>query len=147
MTITVFIASPLAPELVESIRAVDPARVAVIHEPDLLPRMRFASDHVGMPATHDPEQHKRWREGLGKADILWDFPAKDPDGTGGLAYAPRVKWIQGTSAGIGQKVKSLGLQGSDIICTTARGVHGGQSAEFVFLALLMHVKNIRHLET
>ena len=146
MTITIFIASPLSQDLVDQIRAVDPMRVDVIYEPDLLPRMRFASDHIGVPAMRTPEQQNRWREGLAKADILWDFPANDPDGGGGLAYAPRVKWIQGTSAGIGQKVKALGLERSSIICTTARGVHGGQSAEFVFLALLMHVKNIRHLE-
>ena len=145
--LVVFIASPIAPELVERIRAVNPARVEVIFEPDLLPKMRFLSDHVGTPAVHTPEQHRRWRELLARADILWDFPANDPDGSGGLAYAPKVKWIQGTSAGIGQKVKARGLQDSSVICTTARGVHGGQSAEFVFLALLMHAKNIRHLET
>jgi phosphoglycerate dehydrogenase-like enzyme len=147
MTITIFIASPLSQDLVDQIRAVDPMRVDVIYEPDLLPRMRFASDHIGVPAIRTPQQQSRWRDGLAKADILWDFPANDPDGGGGLAYALRVKWIQGTSAGIGQKVKSLGLQDSHIICTTARGVHGSQSAEFVFLALLMHVKNARHLET
>src|SRR5215472_4429642 len=145
MTITIFIASPLSQDLVDQIRAVDPMRVDVIYEPDLLPRMRFASDHIGVPTMRTPEQQIRWREGLAKADILWDFPANDPDGEGGLAYAPRVKWIQGTSAGIGQKVKSLGLQNSEIICTTARGVHGSQSAEFALFALLMHAKNHRHL--
>jgi phosphoglycerate dehydrogenase-like enzyme len=147
MTTTIFIASPLSHELVDRIRSVDRNNTEVIFEPDVLPRMRFPSDHIGTPAKRSAEQQARWRAGLAKAEVLWDFPAKEADGSGGLAYAPQVRWIQGTSAGIGEKVKSLGLQESDIICTTARGVHGGQSAEFVFLCLLMHTKNLQHLQT
>jgi phosphoglycerate dehydrogenase-like enzyme len=40
----------------------------------------------------------------------------------------------------------LGLRDSDVICTTARGLHGKPLAEFVFLAILMHVRGLRHLE-
>jgi phosphoglycerate dehydrogenase-like enzyme len=145
--LVVFIASPLMPGLIDQIRAIDPDRVEVIYEPDLLPRMRFASDHAGEPVVHTPEQHRRWCEHLSRADVLWDFPADDPDGSGGLAYAPRVKWIQATSTGISHKILARGLQDSPIICTSARGTHGSQSAEFVFLALLMHAKNFRHLQS
>ena len=42
MTTTIFIASPLSPDLVERIRAVDPVRTEVIFEPDLLPRLLAA---------------------------------------------------------------------------------------------------------
>ena len=146
MTVTVFITSPMEPECIETMRGVDPGRVEVIFEPDLLPRMQHVGDHKGAPFTRNAEQQRRWREHLGRAEILWNFPAEDPDGGGGLAYAPRVRWIQGISAGIGQKVKALGLLDTDVICTTSRGLHGKPLAEFVFLALLIHVRGLRYLE-
>ena len=146
MKTIVFITSPLALEHVEQIRAVDPEQLEVIYEPDLLRPMRFSSDHIGAPFLRTPDQERRWRDNLAKSEVLWDFPSGTEDETSGLTRAPGVKWIQGTSAGIGQKVKSLGLQNSEIICTTARGVHGSQSAEFAFLALLMHAKNHMHLD-
>jgi len=38
-----------------------------------------------------------------------------------MAAASRLKWIQTTSTGVGQDVKALGIQDSDILITTARG--------------------------
>jgi phosphoglycerate dehydrogenase-like enzyme len=147
MPVIVFIASPLPAEHVEVIRAVDPGRVEVIYEPDLHPpRLRFFGDHKGLPFVRTPEQQARWRHHLARAEVLWDFPPNDPDGGGGLAYAPKVKWIQGTSTGIGQRVAALGLQDSPIICTTARGMHGRPVAEFAFLGILMHLRGLRQLE-
>ncbi len=128
----VFIASPLEPEHVVRIRAVDPARVEVVYEPDLLPPARYVADHVGHPFTRTPGQDQRWREALASADILWDLPRRRED----AALAHRVRWIQTTSTGVGQSVKALGLQSSDVIVTTARGVHAGPLAEFVFMVLL-----------
>jgi hypothetical protein len=98
MKTTVFITSPLAPENVKRIREVDPERLEVIYDPELLPPMRFESDHVGAPFTRAPDQERRWRDNLARAEVLWDFPSASADGTSGLADAPRVKWIQGTSA-------------------------------------------------
>jgi phosphoglycerate dehydrogenase-like enzyme len=145
--VTIFISSPLPPEYVDAIRVVDPSRAEVIYDPDLYPPIRYVADHKGKPFTRTTEQQRRWREHLSRAEVLWDFPPNEPDGSGGLAYAPRVKWIQGMSTGIGQKVKSLGLHNSDIICTTARGIHSRPIAEFVFLGLLIHVRGLRHLES
>lgn len=144
--LNVFIASPLEPEQVERIRAVDPQRLEVVHDPGVLPSKRYEADHTG-PADfrRTPEQQARWRGHLGRADILWDFPPRDRDGTGGLAYAPNVRWIQGTSSGVGRTVEALGLLDSDLLITTARGVHGGPLAEFVFLILLAHVRRFAHL--
>lgn len=144
--LNVFIASPLEPEQVERIRAVDRERLEVVHDPDVLPPKRYEADHTG-PADfrRTPEQQARWRAHLGRADILWDFPPLDPDGSGGLAYAPNVRWIQGTSSGVGRTVEALGLLDSDLLITTARGVHGGPLAEFVFLILLAHVRRFAHL--
>jgi phosphoglycerate dehydrogenase-like enzyme len=64
-----------------------------------------------------------------------------------MAAASRLKWIQTTSTGVGQDVKALGVQDSDILITTARGVHAGPLAEFVFMALLAHFRGLPHLMT
>ncbi len=143
----VFIATPLESEHVERIRAVAPDRLEVIFEPDLLPPTRYVADHKGRSDFRwTPGQEERWRGHLGRADILWDFPPSASDGTPGIELARRLKWIQTTSSGVGQYVKELGIQDSDILITTARGVHAGPLAEFVFLALLSHAKRLAHLQ-
>ncbi len=145
--VNVFIATPLEPEHVERIRGVDPDRVMVCYEPDLLPPVRYTADHKGDESfARTPEQEQRWRRALAAAEVLWDFPPTASDGSGGLQYAPRIRWIQTTSSGVGQRVKRLGLQDSDLLITTARGVHAGPLAEFVFLILLAHVKQLAHLQ-
>jgi phosphoglycerate dehydrogenase-like enzyme len=138
----VFITSPLEPEHVERIRAVDPARLDIVYEPDLLPATRYVADHVGQPFSRDPDQERRWREALGSAEIFWDVPRKPEE----AALAHRLKWIQTTSTGVGQSIKALGLQSSDVLVTTARGVHAGPLAEFVFMALLAHWRGLAHLQ-
>jgi phosphoglycerate dehydrogenase-like enzyme len=140
---TIFVASPLEAAHVETIRRVDPARVTVIHQPDILPPTRYVADHIGAPFQRDAEQARRWREGLAAADILWDLPRAKAD----IACATRLKWVQTTSTGVGQLVRMLGLQDSDVLITTARGVHAGPLAEFVFMALLAHWRGLRHLDT
>ncbi len=144
--LNIFIASPLEPEQVERIRAVDPERLEVVHDPEVLPPKRYEADHTG-PADfrRTPGQHARWRAHLARADILWDFPPRDPDGGGGLAYAPNARWIQATSSGVGRRVEALGLLDSDLLITTARGVHAGPLSEFVFLVLLAHTRRLTHL--
>lgn len=144
--LNIFIASPLEPEQAERIRSVDPARLEVTYDPGVLPPKRYEADHTG-PADfrRNPEQQARWRAHLARADILWDFPPRDPDGRGGLAYAPNARWIQATSSGVGRRVEALGLLDSDLLITTARGVHGGPLAEFAFLVLLAHTRRLAHL--
>src|SRR3981189_1894866 len=139
----IFIATPLAPANVETIRAVDPARVEVIYEPDLLPPIRYVGDHGGAPSPRDKDQERRWREALSSADILWDLPRAADD----MAGASCLKWNQTTSTGVGQDVKALGVQDSDILITTARGVHAGPLAEFVFMALLAPFRGLPPLLT
>jgi phosphoglycerate dehydrogenase-like enzyme len=55
--------------------------------------------------------------------------------------------VQTTSAGVGQQVARMGLQDTDLIVTTASGVHARPLAEFVFLALLSHVKDLPRLQS
>jgi phosphoglycerate dehydrogenase-like enzyme len=143
---TIFITSPLESEQVDRIRATVGKAARVLFDPDLLPPIRYTADHKGVEDfRRSPEQEKRWRHNLGQADILWDFPALNAEGTGGLALAPNVGWVQTTSSGVGQLIVNLGLQNSDILVTTARGVHAGPLSEFALLVILTHFKRTAHL--
>lgn len=139
----VLIASYLEPEHVERIRQVD-TRLDVIYEPELLAAPRYPADHYGVP-DRSPEQEARWRQLLGRADILFDFDFSHRQDLPELA--PRVRWIQATSAGIGQSVKRLGYDQRmpNTIFTMASGVHARPLTEFVVMALLMHLKGARRM--
>ena len=136
---TVMIATPLEAEHVARIRALD-AGLEVLYAPELLPPVRYIADHKGLPFTRDAAGQARWREMMAAADILWDLPAAED-----LPFAARLKWIQTTSTGVGPAVVSLGLAERDVLITTARGVHAGPLAEFVFMALLQHWRGLEHL--
>ena len=141
MTHTIMIASPLEAEHVARIRAVDPT-LTVHYAPDLLPRTRYVADHKGHPLTRTPEQQARWNALMAEADILWDLPSPED-----LPNLGRLRWIQTTSTGVGPAIASLGLGKSDVLVTTARGVHAGPLAEFVFMALLQHWRGLPHLQS
>lgn len=136
-----FIASPLEAVHVERIRALDPDRLDVDYQPDLLPPTRYVADHHGAPFTRNPAQQNRWNQALTSAEILWDLPSTPDD----AARATNLRWIQTTSSGIGPAARRLGLLDRDVLITTARGVHAGPLAEFVFMALLAHVRGLHHL--
>lgn len=145
--IAVFISSYLEPEYVEQIRAVDPVRLDVIYEPDLFPPRRYVADHHAPPGFHlSLDQQQRYLEHVRGAEVMWDFPELVPKGTSVLELAPRLRWVQTTSAGVGQAVARMGLVESDLIITTSSGVHAAPLAEFVFMALLMCVKEYARLE-
>jgi glyoxylate/hydroxypyruvate reductase len=140
----ILIASYLEPEHVARIRAVD-ARLAVSYAPELLPPPRYAADHTGGPFTRAPEQEAAWQALLAEAEVLFDFDtthrAELPD------LAPRVRWIQSTSAGIGQFVRRMGydVRMPGTVFTTAGGVHSRPLAEFCLMAMLMHNKGAGRL--
>ena len=138
---TIFISSPLEPEQVARIAAFAPDRVEVLYAPDLLPPTRYRNDHKGAPFTRDAAQAARWAAMLKRATISWDIPAAED-----IALAGRLRWIQGTSTGIGQSITRLGLDKRDIVVTTARGVHARPLAEWVFMALLAHWRGLAHLQ-
>jgi phosphoglycerate dehydrogenase-like enzyme len=141
--LVVLIAAPFEPAHVDRIRAVDP-RIELLHDADLLPRPRYVSDHAGSPIKRTPEQEARFLEMLGRAEVLFDFPSghyKDL-----AAVAPRLRWLQSTSAGIGQMVKRVGLDQTDITFTTASGVHARPLADFCLMAMLMFAKNYVWME-
>jgi len=141
--LVVLIASPLEPEHVDRIRAVDP-RIELLHDPDLLPRPRYVSDHAGPPMTRTREQEARFLTMLGRAEVVFDFPSGHVRDL--PAVAPRLRWLQATSAGIGQFVQRLGLDRTDITFTTASGVHARPLADFCLMAMLMFAKNYVWME-
>ncbi|MEK6208333.1 MAG: D-2-hydroxyacid dehydrogenase [Chloroflexota bacterium] len=141
--LVVLIASPLEPEHVDQIRAVDP-RIEVLWDPELLPRPRYVSDHTGPATSRTPAQEARFLDMLGRAEVVFDFPS------GHLrdlpTVAPRLRWLQATSAGIGQAVKRFGLDRTDITFTTASGVHARPLADFCLMAMLMFAKDYVRME-
>lgn len=143
-TTIVMIGSPLEAEHAARIAAAFPDEIELIYRPDLLPPPRYVADHYGSPEWHrTPAQQPEWRALLAKADVLWDFPHGEQGRL--LDVAPRLGWLQTTSAGVGQHAKRLGLHESDVIITTASGIHGQPLAEFVFAVLLAHTKRLPHL--
>lgn len=138
-------ASFLEPEHVVRIRGLD-ARLDVRCDPALLPRPRYAADHVGAPFERSPADEARWREWLAGADILFDF---DRTNLGELPdLAPNVRWIQATSAGIGQLVERhrYAERMPDTILTTASGVHAQPLAEFCALTMTALTRELPRLE-
>jgi phosphoglycerate dehydrogenase-like enzyme len=135
--VKVMITFYLEQELVNKIKNLD-TRIEVLYEPALMGRPRYQSHHIGFQGT--PKQEKIWLELMSQADVIFGYISR--------AYlqdlpklAPRLKWNQSPSTGIGQMVNRSGLIESDIIFTTAGGVHVTPLSEFVMMAMLMFVKD------
>ena len=137
----VLIASFIEEEQVERIRQVDP-KLDVVYEPSLLRPPRYSADHTGKPVTRTAEKEEEWRKLLAKADIMFDFDYTNIDSLPELA--PNVRWIQATSAGIGQFVRrtSYATRMPNTIFTTASSVHAQPLAEFVLMSMLMFSRNM-----
>ena len=143
--VRVMIASPLEAVHVAKIAAAYPEQIELIYRPDLMPSPRYDADHTGDPMwRRSPGQQAEWRALLAQAEVLWDFPVGEEISP--LELSPHLQWLQTTSAGVGDRVKQLSLDESDVIITTASGVHARPLAEFVFAALLSHTKRLRHLQ-
>ncbi len=136
MACTVLIASHLELELVGRIAAVEGVRV--LFYPALLPEPRYQGDHVGAPLRRSEDDERRWREYLAQAEVLFDFDYGNLRSLKDLI--PRVKWIQGTSTGIGQLLVRTGLIHSPITFTTARGIHAKPLADFAQMSMLWFAK-------
>lgn len=142
--VVVMITSPLEAEYAARIAAVDPDRVDLIYRPDLMPPTRYLGDHNGIDGwSRTAELEAEWRALLRRAEVLWDFV--EVDGVNPLDLSPNLKWVQTTSAGVGQLVHRLGVADRDLIVTTASGVHAEALTEFVFGVLLFHVKRFADL--
>lgn len=133
----ILICSYLEPELVARIADTAPA-LSVQYRPDLIPTPRFIADHTGYPFTRTAQQQAEWSALMAEAEILFDFDYPDPQSLRITGHG--VKWVQATSAGIGQFVEKYGLHRSETVFTTAAGVHARPLAEFVLWGMLGFAK-------
>ncbi|MGQ0571666.1 MAG: D-2-hydroxyacid dehydrogenase, partial [Armatimonadota bacterium] len=91
------------------------------------------------PLTRTPDDEQRWRQYLAQADVMFDF---DHTNAGLLkTLIPRVRWIQGTSTGIGDFLIRTGLIDTPIIFTTAKGAHAKPLADFAAMAIRWFAKD------
>lgn len=139
---TVLVCSYLEDEYVDRIRADAPGEV--LYAPELLPTPRYRNDHNGVRPTPDPGQHADWLDLLGQAEICFDFDWMAP----GHLYsnAPRLRWVQGTSAGVDGFVKRHRIDADSVTITTAAGVHARPLAEFATASMLHFVRDIPRLQ-
>jgi phosphoglycerate dehydrogenase-like enzyme len=125
--INVLIASPLEPELVDRIRAVEVVD-EVLFAPELLP--------VVLDATGQAD----WDALLARATVLFGYPLESAAGlVRALEHGPNIAFVQGTSAGMGAHVKRAQLPMATlerVAFASAAGVHAGMLAEFAFYGLL-----------
>jgi phosphoglycerate dehydrogenase-like enzyme len=124
--------------------APDPPEVVLITswlEPHLVDEVRPA-DHTGRPIARSPEQEATWRRHLARATILFDFDPTHRDDLPELA--PLVRWVQATSAGIGQLVRRqrYAERMPEAVFTTASGVHARPLAEFTLMSILAHARRL-----
>ena len=136
------IATFLEPELVERMRAAVPT-ATVLYEPDLLPAPRYLGDHTGAPKQLTPDQQRRWDQLLQQAEVAFDFDWQAPERL--LERAPKLSWVQATSAGIGGFMSRTGLHDSPLTVTTAAGTHAVPLAEFALAGVLHFVKGLDEL--
>lgn len=143
--LVVMITSPLESEYVEQIAEAFPGEIELIYREDMVPRPRYRGDHGHYDRGLTGETQKEWHALLSRADVLFDFPEYESRPFGELC--PRVQWVQTSSAGVGPMVRNLGLQDSDLLVTTASGLHAQPLTEFVFAAILYHSKELGRLQS
>jgi phosphoglycerate dehydrogenase-like enzyme len=148
--IRVVIATPLEPELVDRLRAVD-EHLDVVFEPELLPPPRWASDHVGDPSfERTPEQERRFSELIASAEIVYGFPREDPAQIPWLVRtATKLRFVQATFAGAGQQLAAAGLAREDverIAWASSAGVHATPLGEWALFGILALTKGLPRLD-
>jgi glyoxylate/hydroxypyruvate reductase len=140
--VTLFFSSPLEPEHVERVRQVSP-RLRLLVPTDLWPKLRYVADHAGEPIAWTPEQEKVWLEQLAQAEVCFDFDRWHLADM--VRLAPRLRWVQSTSAGIIHYMEQSRLGEAGVVVTTASGIHAVPLAEWVVSAVLWHEKRHPHL--
>jgi phosphoglycerate dehydrogenase-like enzyme len=147
--VRVVIATPIEPELVDRIRAVD-NRLDVAYEPDLLPPPRWPCDHAGDPAwTRTAEQEARFAALVSCAEVLLGYPREDPAQIAwAVRTAPKLRWVQAMFAGAGQQLAAAGLNEEElgrIVWTSSAGVHATPLAEWSLFGILALTKGLPRL--
>ena len=138
--VKVLITFIIEPDLIRKIEEVDPL-VEVLYEPDLLGSPRYPCDQHGTPVQHTPIQEKRWSNLLSQTEVFFGYVLHTNIRELSKA-APRLKWVQSPSAGVGQWFKRTGFSDLEIPLTTASGIHATPLAEFSTMAMLWFVKDV-----
>jgi phosphoglycerate dehydrogenase-like enzyme len=147
--VPVAIVTPVEPELVERIRAVDD-RLDVRYDPALLPAPRYPSDHQGDPSfERTPDQEERFAQIVADAEVALGFPRESPDGLAWLVRAaPGLRFVQCMYAGAGQQVRAAKLTQEElerIAFTSSSGVHAIPLAEWSLFGILALTKGLPRL--
>lgn len=147
--VPVVIASPLEPELVERLRAVDD-RLDVQFEPDLLPTPRYPSDHHGEEGFERTSAgEERFTALVAGAEVLFGIPAESPERLAwAVRSAPGLRFVQATAAGAGQQVRRAELTADElerVAISSASGVHAVPLAEWSIFGLLAFTKQLPRL--
>lgn len=132
----------LEPELVQQIEAVDP-RIEVRALGQAARQLfrgqrKYPSELEAQTARRELEEAMSWAEvlfGFWGPVLLEMYPTPDTL----RAAAPRLRWIQLTSAGMDRAARS-GLVESDFLLTSASGLHATPIGEFVLTVMLMFAK-------
>jgi phosphoglycerate dehydrogenase-like enzyme len=141
--VPVLIASWLDQRHADRIVAAEPERIELLYAPELLPTTRYEADHHGPKRPLAEAELRRWGSLLARAEISFEFDWEKPMEL--LQRAPRLRWVQCTSSGIGPQIVRLGLAGSPLVITNAAGIHSQPLAEFVVMAALYFVKEMPRL--
>jgi phosphoglycerate dehydrogenase-like enzyme len=136
----VVVATPLEPELVDRLRAIDD-RLDIAFEPALLPPPRYPGDHRGREDfRRSPDDERRWRALLDSAEVLFGIPGDDAAQLAEVVARNRgLRWVQATAAGAGEQIAAAEL-GEEalrrVTFTSSSGVHAVPLAEFCIFGLL-----------
>ena len=141
--IEVLISSWLDQRHADRIAASEPDRINVLYAPELLPTTRYEADHHGPPRELTDAQLTQWRALVARADVSFDFDWERPAEM--IKRAPRLRWVQSSSSGIGPMLEKLRVAGSNLIVTNAAGIHAQPLAEFVLMAALYFAKEVPRL--
>ncbi len=128
------------PDEIEFLRAEVLKRgLNLFYHPEWLQKAAFPAQHIHK-VNLTPDQEKQWLEELNRTDIMLDFESHTLNRWQSENLVPRLRWIQASSAGVGQTMAAAGLEKTGIIITTASGLHAVPLAEYVILGLLMWIK-------
>ncbi|MEX2225829.1 MAG: D-2-hydroxyacid dehydrogenase [Dehalococcoidia bacterium] len=134
----------LEPELIEQIRAVDPSRIEI----DVLGRdQRQLLRGFKYPSERERAAVAEGLQGaFATTDVVFGFWGAELHNAIRLEgsireVAPRLKWIQLTSAGA-DRLLSSGFIEEGITVTTVSGLHATPIGEYVLAAILMFAKGM-----
>lgn len=149
--LTAAVATPLSDAAAELIRRSAP-EMLLLHEPELLPPMRFAADFEGDPSfRRSAAQDARYHELLETADALFGVPGLDPAALKRVADVnDSLRWVHTTAAGGGAQVRAARLTDAQlhrVAFTTSAGVHGDMLAEFALFGVFSGAKHLGRLRT